>query len=33
MPAPLGDFEEANRTALRLEAAERGVYGIVGEIR
>lgn len=28
---PLGDFEEANRTALRLEAVERGVYEVVGE--
>jgi len=26
---PLGDFEEANRTALRLEAVERGVYEVV----
>lgn len=27
---PLGDFEEANRTALRLEAVEHGVYEVVG---
>ena len=26
---PLDDFEEANRTALRLEAIERGVYEVV----
>jgi hypothetical protein len=26
---PLGDFEEANRGALRLEAVERGVYEVV----
>ena len=31
LPAgPLIDFEESNRPALRSEAAEREVYGIVG---
>jgi len=30
MAGPLDDFEEANRTALRLEAVEYGVYEVVG---